>query len=768
MTVTFEPGTIAVARPFRPRVHPVNLVHHLAQTPAPRPEVGHPLLAMSAILAAGSVAHAAHAAPWWFLAGGVVASLVFVLVTRGLFHDGGAEVVYAATSSTAAAGWLAWASDTTPWSAVSLGVLALGTISFGPVYGLLRWRRDKANRKEVQARAIAREQHKRHTWITILAKAGAKDITIASERTFRAGFALELILGPASPDFRTLASLTPSIERIAAHETGLPIRPGSIQLERGTYAHQATLVVPTRDVLNELIELPEVYGPRSIHDPLPIGQFIDGNEVKVTFRSIHGMFAGMNDAGKSNLLNVHTVLLTQCTDNVTWYIAGNKAVRGLAPWLLPFLQGEIDPSTGQPLDRPPFDWVAGDWDEAMRMLLNAYRALDGRQTMFANGADKWEPSPDDPQITILIDESPDLLINNKVKTTHKGERVTFSELVLKLVRLARSEAIQIIFLSQRGTATMIGPDGGDVKSQVVYRLGFRATGNMTDVNAVFSTDTIGVELSALPNGAFYIEQKGYLRPRLAKGYFMTPERIKTYAIANAAFVGAVDERTAALMPDYQQRWTRPNQRELLETIAGRRGPGISAQAAVADTEEEEEGEAVSPDWDELNNMLPQVPQDLIDKANRAAELDQIAQEGKEDLAKLNESLNTGLASEIAELERRLAMPVVPDEQRNTTTRPADPQQPTGEPLPADTLALLGALAATNLLYTQQRWLRSTDILTAVANMLGWPNNTEGGRRLSAALASVGVESTRESIEGKKYTVYPMVALREAIKQHHQK
>jgi hypothetical protein len=293
---------------------------------------------------------------------------------------------------------------------------------------------------------------------------------------------------------------------------------------------------------------------------------------------------------------------------------------------------------------------------------------------------------------------------------------------------------------------------------------------MTDVNAVFSTDTIGVELSALPNGAFYIEQKGYLRPRLAKGYFMTPERIKTYAIANAAFVGAVDERTAALMPDYQQRWTRPNQRELLETIAGRRGPGISAQAVVADTEEEEEGEAVSPDWDELNNMLPQVPQDLIDKANRAAELDQIAQEGKEDLAKLNESLNTGLASEIAELERRLAMPVVPDEQRNTTTRPADPQQPTGEPLPlpADTLALLGALAATNLLYTQQRWVRSTDILTAVANMLGWPNNTEGGRRLSAALAPVGVESTRESIEGKKYTVYPMVALREAIKQHHQK
>jgi hypothetical protein len=290
---------------------------------------------------------------------------------------------------------------------------------------------------------------------------------------------------------------------------------------------------------------------------------------------------------------------------------------------------------------------------------------------------------------------------------------------------------------------------------------------MTDVNAVFSTDTIGVELSTLPNGAFYIEQKGYLRPRLGKGYFLTPERIKTYAIANSKFVGAVDDRTAALMPDYAQRWTRPNQRELLETIAGRRGPGISTQAAVADIEEQEEGEPMSADWDELNKMLPQVPQDLIDKANRAAELEQIAQAGKQDLAKLNESLNTDLASEIAELECQLAMPVVPEDKRNTTTRPADPQQSTSEPLPADTLALLGALAATNLLYTQQRWLRSTDILAAVAEVLGWPENTEGGRRLSAALAPVGVESSRESIEGKKYTVYPVVALREAIRQHHQ-
>lgn len=762
MTVTADPDSGPVQRARR--VRPVNVVQHLAQRPPPRPELGHPLLATSVILAAGSVINASDAAaPWWFLAGGGLACVVSVLVTKDRFRDGGPEAVFAATSTAATAGWLAWVADTTPWSAASLGTLALGTVTLGPVYGLLRWRRDKANRTEVQARALAREQHKRHTWVSILDKAGAKDITITRERTFRAGFALELTLGPNSPEFRTLASLTPGIERIAAHETGLPIRPGSIQLERGTYAHQATLVIPTRDVLNEIIEFPELVGPRSIHDPLLIGQFIDGNEVEVSFRSIHGMFAGMNDAGKSTLLNVHTVQLTQCIDNVTWYIAGNKAVRGLAAWLLPCLHGEIDPSTGQPLDRFPFDWVAGDWDEAMRMLLNAYRAVDGRQAMFANGADKWTPTSDDPQITILIDESPDLFATDKTKVTHKGERVTFSELVLKLVRLARSEAIQLIFLAQRGTATMLGPDGGDLKSQIVYRLGFRAMGNMTDVNAVFCTDTVGVELSQLPNGAFHIEQKGYLRPRLAKGYWLAPERIKTYAITNAQYLGAVDEPTAALMPDYAQRWTRPNQRELLDTIAGRRAPGDTPpQLQTADIDHPARDD-MTLDWEELTKMVPQVPQELIARAEHEQKLQRRSQQGRQEGRRFTETFVAELNAEFDELERSMARSGVPDEKN---TRPTVPTQSASEPLPADTLEVLGTLAASSLLYPAQRWLRSAEILATVADVLGWPTNTEGGRRLSAALAPLGITSSRESIEGKKHTVYPAKALREAIQRHH--
>ncbi|CAL9677631.1 hypothetical protein SUDANB95_07957 (plasmid) [Actinosynnema sp. ALI-1.44] len=765
-----DPVPAERARRARPQI---DLIGYLADRPAPPPAVGHPLLAASTVLATGSVVDAIDPTePWWMLAGGGGAAVVSGLVVKNRFFDGNAEAWFTALSASAVAGWLAWVAHDSPWSAQSIGMLVLGTTTLGPVYGLLRWRRDKANAKEVQARAAYRAEQKRHTWTQILEEAGAKDITIGEEEPFRAGFTLPLTLGPKAPDFKSLAGLAADIERIAANVTGLPIRAGSIEFERGALAHQAFMIVPTRDVLAETIAFPDLQGPRSIHDPLPIGRFTRGEEIEVNFRSVHGMFSGMNDAGKSGLLNVHTVLLTMCPDNVTFYIAGNKAVRGLAPWLLPWLRGEIDPSTGKPVDRPPFDWVAGDWHEAMTMLLNAYRAVDGRQAMFADGADKWIPSADDPQITILIDESPDLFADNRTLKTHKGEKVTFSELVLKLVRLARSEAIQIIFLTQRGTATMIGPDGGDLKSQIVYRVGFRAMGNMTDVNAVFSTETYGIELATLPNGAFYIEQKGYTRPRVGKAYWLEPARIKQYAIANAQFCGAVDKRTADLMPDYEERWTRPGQRELLDLIAGRRSPAAAGARRQQGVDPDDwdtwtadgEGEvsSVLDDWEaEMEAMMPQVPQDLLDRAEAADKARAAAAQAKaEALDRLDEA-QSSLEAEMAALEASMNLPPATDDVRNAKP-PAPPKA-----LDDDVLALLGAIVSANLLSTDADpdWIPAADILAVAATTLNWPNNTEGARRVSRALGTVDVFSSRPTIGGKKITSYPKGALRNVIEEY---
>lgn len=759
--MTVEPTTAApaptpalVERPAPRRRTPGGVVQHLAQTPPPPPGIGHPLLAANLTLAAGSLVHVTGMGAGWLAAAGAAASAVSAAVTRlSLGPTSGGIAAYTGLSSAAVCGWLAWAAHTSPWTPVSLGSLLLGTVTLGPWYGWLRRRRERLERQQAEIRALTRAQQKRHTWEEILAKAGARDVRVTSEEPFRAGFVLDLVLGPQAPDFRALASMAPTIERVAAYATALPIRAGSIQVERGKdgLAHQARLIVPTRDVLAETIECPDLDGPRSIHDPLVIGQYVDGSDVEVVFRSVHGMFAGMNDAGKSGQLNVHIAQLTQCVDAVTWYIAGNKAVRGLSPWLLPWLRGEAE--------RPAFDWVAGDWDEAMRMLLDAYRAVDGRQAMYADGADKWEPSPEGPQINILIDEAPDLFAHPGVKTTHKGEKVTFSELVLKLMRLARSEAIQIIFLSQRGTATMIGPDGGDIKSQIVYRLGFRATGNMTDVNAVFNGDTAGIELSTLPNGAFYVELKGFARPRLAKGYWLDPERIKDFAIRNAQFCGSVDPETAALMEHYQERWTRDNQRQLLDTIAGKRRARL-AGAAPVDTAQGEEGLVF--DMGEIERMMPQLPRDLVDRARQAEERDQEVEQGRQDIARLQNNLDALTGETDALLEQIRAayeLPPISDEERNI-------RQPEVRPaLPAGTASLLGLLASSDLLYAQDGWLPSKDVVAAVAKHLGWPDSSEGARRVADALRAVGIEAKRVSVDGDRFMGYNVAALRKAVRKH---
>lgn len=704
---------------------------------------------MSAELAAGSLLDALSVSPWWMVAGTCVATAVAPWVAAHRFTNPRPEAWFAAATAATAGGWLTWSAGTTPWSAPSIAALVIAGGVLGPAYGLLRWRRDKKNQKEIQARAQRRSDAKRAVWVQILAKAGAKDITVGEDTAFKAGFKLELTLGPDAPDFRTLAGLTPGIERIAATATGLPIRPGSIQIERGMLANQAIMIVPTRDVLAETIELPELHGPRSINDPIATGQFVDGNDVELRFRGFHGMLAGMTNHGKSAALDVIMAQTTACVDNVTIALAGNKGVRWLRNWLLPWLRGHAD--------RPPVDWVAANIDEALLVLLDIYRAIDARQAMPNNGVNGWEPNVENPQITILVDESTDLLESTKTVKTHKDEKVTFADLLLILVRTARSEAIQVVFCSQRGTATLLGGSGGDLKSQVLYRVGFRAQGNMTDVNAVFSTETNGVELSTLPKGAFYVEMEEYSRPRLAKGFWLTPERIHQYAIENTPYVGGLDTATADCMQHYAGRWTRPHQIAFLEQVNG--GPlrpelmdaliaqdpivnGIIAQAEAGDpgaqqlvkfaeelADQQERQQQGGSDSDEYDDG------DLIARMRAWAE----------------EKANSHDASM---LELMWDQPEIDDAERNTADATA---------LSANTLVLLGAIHAEGVLYSGEEWIPATDVLGLAVKHLGWPNNPEGGRMVAEALREIGVESTRKG--GKRITSYPVEALRVAAEQH---
>src|SRR5690606_12259249 len=302
-----------------------------------------------------------------------------------------------------------------------------------------------------------RAERKRHQWEQVLHAAGAKGIAIDrtvnddvwthGERTFPAGFALALDLGDNDTinEARDLTSYPPKTEKQAKRLLGLRLLPGSIQVQPREYAGEAELIVATRDVMNETVHMDDVHSPRSINDPLLVARLVDGTLVGPNLQQDpHGMFSGQTNFGKTTYLDAHIKELTRCTDNVTWAICGNKPSRFFASWMAPFFEAEPDPYTGTPC-QPIFDWIAGTYDEAWNMLCDAYKAVLYRQsTAAANKDEKWHATAEAPAITIVIDESPDLLESKARREAFDGERYTVSDLIVKLVRLARSENIHII------------------------------------------------------------------------------------------------------------------------------------------------------------------------------------------------------------------------------------------------------------------------------------------------------------------------------------
>ncbi len=467
-----------------------------------------------------------------------------VLVMAALLRaKNGLSAIHGCACGIVAAGWLAYACRSAPWSWTAAVALLVPAAVLIPLYPVIREREDLAAekaRRDAEAAAAAQEQNK---WPDLLARIGHTGIKFAGQEDTLAGYMVHLRL-PGSGRV-TYSALAPATEQL---EVAARLRHGSLRFERGNQAHKVILHVAVRDVLAETIPFPAGHGTLSITRPMPLGLFEDGQVCAVNLREIATLIVGLRGSGKSNLLNVLLAQLARCAD-VLIFAIDLKGGRMAAPWIEPWLAGRTP--------KPVVDWLATDREEAERMLRALLRAVNARSRS-GSGGEKIIPSPRQPAILLVCDEIAVILgigVGGPRTSLEGVTNATLAGLATQLVMTGRSEAIDLIMATQRGTATMTG--SADLKSQCGLRIGL-GVASEADARLIIPDDVrIAADLARLRHPGTGIVQQGKLgRVVPAKFYRIEHEAISQIAERYGPIRPGPDKLLEdALGEDYASRWS---------------------------------------------------------------------------------------------------------------------------------------------------------------------------------------------------------------------
>jgi hypothetical protein len=503
-------------------------------------EIGLP--AAAGVYAAGT-ALSAFGLPPLALAVGCLALGAVLVVTALVRGEPGLRTGYAAACGAAAAAWLAVAGTARPWAWPAALLLVAGAAAAVWAYPRIIEREQRADEAAAAAALAARAQREQRRWPELLARIGHPGVRFAGREDTKAGYVVHLQL-PGSGKV-TYSGLAPSTEKL---EVAARLRHGSLRFERGDQAHKVTLHVVERDVLGETIPFPAAADePLSIVNPIPVGLFEDGQECAVRLREVATLIVGLRGSGKSNLLNVLLAQLARCAD-VLIFAIDLKGGRMAAPWIEPWLDGRTP--------RPVVDWLATDREEAERMLRALVRAV-GARSRSGSGGEKITPSARQPAILLICDEIAVIMGMGMggPRTSRDGvTNLTLAGLATQLVMTGRSEAIDLIMATQRGTVTMTG--SADLKSQCALRIGLGVS-STNDGRLIIPDDVhIAADLARLRHPGTGIVQQGKQGRVMPAKFF----RIEHEAISDIA------ERWSAIRPgpdplleealgeDYARRW----------------------------------------------------------------------------------------------------------------------------------------------------------------------------------------------------------------------
>ncbi|MBX6168532.1 MAG: hypothetical protein IRY84_12955 [Thermobispora bispora] len=519
-------------------------------------------LALAAVAVTGNLAELSPAWGGVATAAGAVAT---VIRSYHLAHPP-AGLLYRLGCWIGAGSWLTYTLTAGLWSQGAWAALGIGAVAAGLLSPLGRTtprRRDRAGTS--RALVLGRTARVGEEWERRVQRVCRIRITVTDVREWptRCGYDVHAELPGAGS---TRAQLVSAADALAT-DARLPQGCG-VEISPGEHRGAVVLRVSTVNRLNEDIDYPADYRPRSILDPVPLGEYRDGSTAEVLLRESSALVTGQKGSGKTTTLHALTAGIGLCRDAIVWHIDLNGGGMSQA-WLHSWLEGDSP--------RPAVDWAAATPDEALVLAETALaiakdRKKSTRALKIRANSSLMPVSPELPEIVVIVDEGAESL-----SPTNRDTR-ELREALEEIQRIGRNEAVNVIVSSLRATQDMIS---ANVRKQSAVRVGMYVQ-DEEELAFLFGWNK-GLSLADLPGPGCGFVQDGQAAPRPFRGYFMRPGDVVDAAHAVARIRPELDPAARRVAGEaYARRYERMRAAFTdLDTDSGEQIPAAQPRRFVA-------------------------------------------------------------------------------------------------------------------------------------------------------------------------------------------
>jgi hypothetical protein len=498
---------------------------------APRGTISATVQAAAGLVATAGVGDVAHIHPEFGAIGAGVGALSHVVVSAFHAKHTPSAILYRLACWAGAGSWLTWGLAEHHWmSSGSLAALAIGAAGAGIAAPLASRTRDEHPGRTLVLRSSARAGEE---WEARFKRVCSQNVTVADVKPWATGAGKDV--------YGKLPTGGATLQQLKAHATALATDadlPDGCGIEFESAGTRATFVahVSTVNRLLETIDYPEDYSPRSIYDPIDIGEHRNSTLAAVELRENSGVVVGQKRSGKTNTIDVMTVGVGRCRDAMVLHIDLNGGGVSQA-WLHPWLDGETD--------RPAIPWAASNPLEALYLTTVALAVAKHRKSAYrrfkvTSDSKLLQISPDLPEWVIFVDEGAESMgLGANKDPILRQVRDNLEE----IQRIGGNEGVNIVPSALRATQDMISPA---VIKQSRIRIGMLVQDHEELAYLFGWQHRSSIDPADLAGQGSGFIATGPETPKPFKAYRMLPSQIVRAAVAIAKQRPELDAASAAV------------------------------------------------------------------------------------------------------------------------------------------------------------------------------------------------------------------------------